>query len=113
MYLSPRKKLFFAMPALVLVLAVFLLFRFQRDEHLFVSFCQELFATEMQGDTLAMHYHIRHPEDFQIYSYEPTLPVYQAGSELSVPVRLEIPWLKWKRLIRSIFPGRMRFYISS
>lgn len=89
MYLSPRKKLFFAMPALVLVLAVFLLFRFQRDEHLFVSFCQELFATEMQGDTLAMHYHIRHPEDFQIYSYEPTLPVYQAGSELSVPVRLE------------------------
>ena len=89
MYLSPRKKLFFAMPALVLVLAVFLLFRFQRDEHLFVSFCQELFATEMQGDTLAMHYHIRHPEDFQIYSYEPTLPVSQAGSELSVPVRLE------------------------
>ncbi len=89
MYLSPRKKLFFAMPALVLVLAVFLLFRFQRDEHLFVSFCQELFATEMQGDTLAMHYHIRHPEDFQIYSYESTLPVYQAGSELSVPVRLE------------------------
>ena len=77
------------MPALVLVLAVFLLFRFQRDEHLFVSFCQELFATEMQGDTLAMHYHIRHPEDFQIYSYESTLPVYQAGSELSVPVRLE------------------------
>lgn len=98
MYLSPRKKLFFAMPALVLVLAVFLLFRFQRDEHLFVSFCQELFATEMQGDTLAMHYHIRHPEDFQIYSYEPTLPVYQAGSELSVPARLENTLAQMKKI---------------
>lgn len=89
MRLSPRRKFLFFLPAIVLVLATFLLFHFQRDERLFSALCQELFVSEMQGDTLTMHYHIRHPENFQIYSYEPVLPVYEPGGELYTPLALE------------------------
>lgn len=109
MRLSPRKKLLSAIPVLILVLAVFLLFHFQRDEHLFASLCQNLFTTEMQGDTLTMHYHLRHPEDFQIYSYEPTLPVYQPGSELSAPVTLENTLAMLKRIVPEHLSEQNRF----
>lgn len=68
------------MSALVLAFAAMTLFLFtyKKDEKRFVNITSRLFAGEMAGNTLNMHYTLARPEDFGIYDYDPVLPGYSA-----------------------------------
>lgn len=68
------------MSALILAFAAMTLFLFtyKKDEKRFVNITSRLFAGEMAGNTLNLHYTLAHPEDFGIYGYDPVLPGYSA-----------------------------------
>ncbi len=55
-------------------------FYFQKTS--FRSFCNEIFITEMEQDTLGLHYTIAHPEDFGIKQKEASLPLYEKKEAL-------------------------------
>lgn len=50
---------------------------FYLQKNSFRSFCNEIFVTEMEQDTLGLHYTIAHPEDFGIKQQEASLPLYE------------------------------------
>ncbi|MCM1128095.1 MAG: DUF885 domain-containing protein [Lachnospiraceae bacterium] len=64
--------------ALTAALALFVLF-FTNDTRKFRSFSRELFASELSGDTLSLHYTLAYPEEYGIKE-SPALPSYQAPS---------------------------------
>lgn len=68
------------MSALILAFAAMTLFLFtyKKDEKRFVNITSRLFAGEMAGNTLNMHYTLAHPENFGIYDYDPVLSGYSA-----------------------------------
>lgn len=59
------------------------LFEYQRDEKRFTQISSQLFAEEIAGNTLNMHYTLAYPADFGIYSYKATLPTYSAEGRLA------------------------------
>ncbi len=59
------------------------LFGYQRDEKIFTQITSRLFAEEMQGNTLNMHYTLANPANFGIYDYDALLPVYSAEGNLA------------------------------
>lgn len=68
------------MSAMILAFAAMTLFLFtyKKDEKRFVNITSGLFAGEMAGNTLNMHYTLARPENFGIYDYDPVLPGYSA-----------------------------------
>lgn len=66
-----------------------LLFSYRRDERIYTELTSELFKSELLPNTLNLHYTIACPEDFGIYSYEASLPVYSRKQELVSHARLE------------------------
>lgn len=60
----------------VFLLSVVLLFSFRRDSREFTELTSDIFINELLPNTLNMHYTVAHPEDYGIYSYTATLPVY-------------------------------------
>ena len=55
-------------------------FYFQKNS--FRSFCNEIFISEMEQDTLGLHYTIAHPKDFGIKQQEVSLPLYEKKEAL-------------------------------
>jgi len=59
------------------------LFLYRQDEKRFTNITSQLFTTEMEANTLNMHYTLARPSDFGIYDYKAVLPVYNAESALA------------------------------
>ncbi len=59
-----------------------LLFSFRQDEKCFAKLTSRLFITEMQANTLNMHYSLAVPSDFGICQYRAILPAYQPQAAL-------------------------------
>ncbi len=62
----------------LLILAGFLYVR----KNAFYNFCNEIFTSEMEQDTLGLHYTIAHPKDFGIKQKEASLPLYEKKQAL-------------------------------
>lgn len=58
------------------------LFTFHQDEKRFINITSRLFVSEMESNTLNMHYTIAVPADFGIYDYKPVLPGYDMEATL-------------------------------
>ena len=71
------------------LISVLLLFSFRTDTRRFTELTTELFKNELLPNTLDMHYTIAYPQNYGIYSYEPTLPVYSHKQELASNAQLE------------------------
>lgn len=56
------------------------LFTYRQDEKRFTNITNQLFVSEMTGNTLNMHYSLASPADYGIYDYDPVLPAYSAQS---------------------------------
>jgi len=56
------------------------LFYYQNNS--FTRFCNKLFVSEMEQDTLSLHYTIAHPKDFGIEQSQATLPLYEKEQAL-------------------------------
>lgn len=88
-HISAKQMLFGLLFLLAFLGMILLLFTYRHDEKRFTNLTTELFVSQMKSNTLSMHYTLANPEDFGIYDYEPTLPVYrpeftlqdQAGTE--------------------------------
>lgn len=82
----------FLVPFLLLgtfLISVLLLFSFRTDARRFTELTSELFKNELLPNTLDMHYTVANPQNYGIYSYEPSLPVYSRKQELSSNAQLE------------------------
>lgn len=86
---SLRQLLFLAVLLLAFGGMTLFLFTYKKDEKRFINITSRLFAGEMAGNTLNMHYSIAHPEDFGIYDYEPTLSGYNSQGSLQELVSAE------------------------
>lgn len=75
---SVKQLLFSAGFLLLFAGMTFFLFSYQRDEKRFANITAELFAKEMESNTLNMHYTLANPENFGIYDYAPTLVPYRS-----------------------------------
>lgn len=71
------------------IISVIFLFSFHTDARRFTELTSELFKNELLPNTLDMHYTVAHPENYGIYSYEPSLPVYSHKQELVADAQLE------------------------
>lgn len=60
----------------------FFLFSFHQDEKRFINITSRLFTSEMESNTLNMHYTVAVPSDFGIYDYKAVLPGYDRESTL-------------------------------
>lgn len=76
-HISAKQMLFGLLFLLAFLGMILLLFTYRHDEKRFTNLTTELFVYEMKSNTLSMHYTLANPEDFGIYNYEPTLPVYR------------------------------------
>lgn len=81
--ISPRQLLFSMAFLLAFSGMVVFLFSYRRDEKLFTHITGELFAEEMQSNTLNLHYTLANPEDFGIHDYQPVLSCYNPGQALN------------------------------
>ncbi len=88
---------------LVFGLSLILLFSFHRDERRFTTLTSELFKSELIPNTLNMHYTIAYPNNFGIYSYESTLPVYSHKQELISDAQLE----NYMEILSDINPDKL------
>ena len=88
-HISAKQMLFGLLFLLSFLGIIFLLFTYRHDEKRFASLTAELFVNEMKSNTLSMHYTLANPEDFGIYDYEPTLPLYRPESALQDHAGLE------------------------
>lgn len=70
--------LYLSVPALFLI--SLLLFSAGRDTRKFDRLTEQIFQSELAGNTLSLHYTLAHPENFGITTYEPTLPLYSASA---------------------------------
>lgn len=70
--------LYLSVPALFLI--SLLLFSAGRDTRKFDRLTEQIFQSELAGNTLSLHYTLAHPENFGIPPYEPTLPLYSAAA---------------------------------
>ncbi|MCM1192861.1 MAG: DUF885 domain-containing protein [Acetatifactor muris] len=86
---SLRQLLFLAAFVCAFGTLTLFLFTYKQDEKRFTNITSRLFAGEMAGSTLNMHYTLAHPEDFGIYDYEPSLPGYSAEGSLQGKISLE------------------------
>lgn len=75
-----RKSLIILIPAGIALLILTGLIYFQKNS--FRSFCNEIFVTELEQDTLGLHYTLAHPEEFGIRQKEATLPLYEKKQSL-------------------------------
>ena len=75
-----RKSLIILIPAGIALLILTGLIYFQKNS--FRSFCNEIFVTELEQDTLGLHYTLAHPEEFGIRQKEATLPLYEKNQSL-------------------------------
>lgn len=73
----------FALSALFLfsVIGLFGIWRIRSDAYRFHSFTADLFKSELEQDTLSMHYTLAHPDDWGIRSEPVTLPVYSKEAQ--------------------------------
>lgn len=71
------------------LISVLLLFSFRTDARRFTELTSELFKNELLPNTLDMHYTVAHPQNYGIYSYTPSLPVYSHKQELASNAQLE------------------------
>ena len=74
---------------LVFVVSTALLFTYRRDERIYTELTSELFKSELIPNTLNLHYTIAEPQNYGIYSYRASLPVYSRRQELASHARLE------------------------
>lgn len=74
---------------LVFLVSTVLLFSYRRDERIYTELTSELFKSELIPNTLNLHYTVAYPQNFGIYSYQASLPVYSRRQELSSYARLE------------------------
>ena len=84
------RQLVFSIAFLVaFLLLVTFLFTYHRDEHLFENITTRLFRSEMESNTLNMHYTIAYPDNFGIHNYKAVLPCYSSDNRLSGQAGLE------------------------
>lgn len=76
-HISAKQMLFGLLFLLAFLGMILLLFTYRHDEKRFTNLTTELFVSQMKSNTLSMHYTLANPEDFGIYDYEPTLPIYR------------------------------------
>lgn len=86
---SLRQFLFLGALILAFGTLTLFLFTYKKDEKRFTNITSRLFASEMAGSTLNMHYTLAHPENFGIYDYEPSLPGYSAGGSMQGQIATE------------------------
>ena len=72
------------LPALAIlifcIVAILLFYFLTNDRHKFKNLTEELFYSELAGDTLSLHYTLAHPANYGL-DLSPSLPSYKAGSE--------------------------------
>ncbi|WP_251208888.1 DUF885 domain-containing protein [Acetatifactor aquisgranensis] len=78
--LSNKQLLFGLVFLLAFIGLTVFLFTYQRDEKRFESLTTKLFANELAGNTLNLHYTLANPADFGLGDYRPSLSCYDSGS---------------------------------
>lgn len=86
--LTKKQRIFCALIPLFVVTAFFVFCTFFSDSARFHRFCEEMFLSELSGNTLNLHYTIAYPEHYHL-SGEAILPVYSSSPESSDDERLK------------------------
>ena len=79
---SAKQLLFMSLLLLGFSCLTLFLFGFHKDEKRFANITSRLFITEMEANTLNMHYTLASPSDFGMYDYRAVLPCYSEKDSL-------------------------------
>lgn len=74
--LTKRRRAILCTILSLLFLSVFVFFFTGRDTRAFRDFCSNFFLSELEGNTLNMHYTVAYPSNYGLASYSPVLPSY-------------------------------------
>ena len=74
--LSKRRRAILLTALSLILLSGFTFFFAGRDTKAFRNFCNDFFLSELEGNTLNMHYTVAYPSNFGLDSYTPVLPSY-------------------------------------
>ncbi len=77
--LTKKQWLLYPLVLILCIAAILFFYLLTNDRHKFKNLTQELFYSELAGDTLSLHYTLAHPENYDL-NLSPSLPSYKAGS---------------------------------